>query len=174
VCAQERAPSRRSLAPWWEAFGFEDARDRGTCDAMPDVLQRSLNSRVPPPRIIGRHPHHEAPNLLSHARSPLAAARVRPFPGHQLPMAAKNGVGCDKRCEQPVTGGYAEHKMNARLSSHEPAPTQPATRSRIRSCPAVSVMGRRGANVRPPLTESRPHAELFFVRRRRGRQTHWT
>jgi len=56
VRSQERAPSRRPLATWWDAFGLADARDRGTRDTMPHVLQRPLNARVPPLRTVGHHP----------------------------------------------------------------------------------------------------------------------
>jgi hypothetical protein len=79
---------------------------------MPDVLQRTLDPRVSPLRIVSRHPHHEPSNDFLHARSPKALAWVRPFPGHQLPMPPKNRVWCDEGRElmqQAATNSLPQH-----------------------------------------------------------------
>jgi len=68
--AQECVPRCRPLTTWWNAFGSEDGRDRRPGNTMPDVLQRSLDPRVSPLRIVSRHPHDEPSNRCRHARSP--------------------------------------------------------------------------------------------------------
>ena len=114
--AQERAPGRRPLTARRKAFGLEDARNRRPGNTMPDVLQRPLDPRVSPLRIVGRHAHHETPNLLLHARSPWALAWVRPFPGDQLPVPSQNRVGRDERRE------LAQHAATKALAEHRETP----------------------------------------------------
>ena len=46
-----------------------------------------------PARILGRHPHDEAANLQEHVGPSRPALRIRPFPGDELPVPAKNRVG---------------------------------------------------------------------------------
>jgi hypothetical protein len=58
---------------------------------MADVLQRALNPRVAPRRILGGHPHNEPLNLWHHA-APARRAGVRPFPGDQLPVPTQQCV----------------------------------------------------------------------------------
>jgi len=67
--AQECVPGCRPLSTRRQAFGSKDARDRGTGDTMPHVLQRTLEPCVPPPQIFSCHPHDEPPNGLTHAWS---------------------------------------------------------------------------------------------------------
>ena len=64
---------------------------------MPDVLQRALDTRVAPRRILLRHSHDQPPDLDQHAATAEPAAGVRPFPGDELSMAAQNRVGRDDR-----------------------------------------------------------------------------
>jgi hypothetical protein len=60
--------------------------------AMPDVLQRSLDSCVDPGGILFRHPHRQTPNLRQHSTTTHATSGVRPLPGDELPMPAKQRV----------------------------------------------------------------------------------
>ena len=66
---------------------------------MIQILQRALDARVAPARILGRHPHDEAANLREHAGPSRTTLRVRPFPGDELPVPSKNRVGCEKAAE---------------------------------------------------------------------------
>ena len=59
---------------------------------MTHVLQRALNARVTPARILAGHPNHEAPNLGPHSRAS-GSPVVGPFPRSQFAMRSKNGVG---------------------------------------------------------------------------------
>ena len=64
---------------------------------MTKILQRALNARIAPARILGRHPYDEAANLREHAGPSRAVLRVRPLPGDELPVPAENRVGRDDR-----------------------------------------------------------------------------
>ena len=64
---------------------------------MAHVLQRPLNPRVAPPRILRGHPHHQSPNLGEHPRPPWAPPEVGPFPGNQFAVPPKNRVGRHER-----------------------------------------------------------------------------
>src|SRR5215207_1146910 len=43
--------------------------NRGSGDAMPEVIQGTLNPAVAPRRILTRHPNDQLPDLAEHARS---------------------------------------------------------------------------------------------------------
>ena len=64
---------------------------------MAHVLQRPLNARVSPARILRRHPQDQTPNLGEHPRSAWSLPGVGPFPRNQFAMPSQNGVGRDKR-----------------------------------------------------------------------------
>ena len=53
--------------------------------------------RVYPGRIVGRHPHDQAPNLREHGGASRPTLRVRPFPRDELPVPAPNRIGRDNR-----------------------------------------------------------------------------
>lgn len=61
VCLHERSPRHRALTAWWNALGAQDARDCGTTDVVVQVLQRTLNTRAAPRRILSRHPGDRRP-----------------------------------------------------------------------------------------------------------------
>ena len=62
---------------------------------MPDVLQGPLDARIAPGRILFRHPHRQAPNLRQHSTTAWATSCVRPLPGDELTMPAKQRVRRD-------------------------------------------------------------------------------
>ena len=90
---------------------LEDRGDGRPCHAMTQILQRALDARVAPARILGRHPHDQAANLREHVGPSGAALRVRPFPRDELPVPAENRVGRDNRRnlrQKPTTERRAE------------------------------------------------------------------
>ena len=97
VRPQKRLPRGRPFRHRRHARRLQDPRDRRAADAMPDVLQRALDPRVAPRRILLRHPHDQPPNLGEHAAPTRPGRRVRPLPGDQLPMPAEQRVGRDDR-----------------------------------------------------------------------------
>ena len=76
---------------------LEDRGDRRPRHAMPQILQRALNAGVAPARILGRHPHGQAANLGKYAGPSTSTRLVRPFPGDEHPVPAKNRIGRDNR-----------------------------------------------------------------------------
>jgi transposase InsO family protein len=123
--AEESAPRGRALATGWDAFRFQDARDRGSRDAMAHVLQRPLNARIAPARILHCHPHRQAPNLGEHARSPRSPPPVGPFPRNQVAMPSKDGVGGDERrhvLQYGASEPLPEHRETPALSIRQPQP----------------------------------------------------
>jgi hypothetical protein len=64
---------------------------------MTQILERSLDSRITPPRILRRHAENEPPNLAMHARSARPPRPRCPLPRDQLAMPAKERVWCHKR-----------------------------------------------------------------------------
>jgi len=64
---------------------------------MTHVLSRTLNTCVPPGRILRRHSHYLAPNLSEHAGASSAAPGVGPLPRDQFAMPSENCVGRDER-----------------------------------------------------------------------------
>ena len=62
---EEGAPSGRALTTWRDALGLQDAGNRGPGDTMTEILERSLDARVPPARIVRRHPDNQASDLNS-------------------------------------------------------------------------------------------------------------
>ena len=100
VSAQERLPGGR--APWhgWQSVGLEDACNRRTSDAVPDVCQRALDPGVAPRRILSRHPHDKRLDLAQHACPPRRAPRIRPLSSDQLATPAEERVRRDQGCDR--------------------------------------------------------------------------
>ena len=60
---------------------------------MANVLERALDSRVAPRRILRRHPHDELTDLYQDT-TPSGSPGVRPFSGDQLAMPPQQGIRC--------------------------------------------------------------------------------
>ena len=123
--AEKRAPGHRPLTAGWNAFRFQDARNRGSRHAMANVLQRSLNTGVAPVRILRRHPNHEAPNLSEHPRPPWSSPCVGPFPRNQFAMPSKNRVRRDERrhlSQNAASKSLPEHREPPSLGIVQPQP----------------------------------------------------
>jgi hypothetical protein len=108
------------------ALSLEDERDCRTGDTMPQILQRPLNARVSPLRIVGRHSHDQSPDFLPHARSGAALPRAGPFPGHQLTVPSKNGVGRHEGralAQQAASKPLAQHRETTPLIVVQSQPT---------------------------------------------------
>ena len=64
---------------------------------MPEVLERSLDPRIAPARIIGRHPNHETADFHVHTGSTRPRRRICPLPHYQFAVPPENGVRRDDR-----------------------------------------------------------------------------
>jgi hypothetical protein len=64
---------------------------------MAEILERTLNPRVAPRRILRRHANHQTLNLCPDTGSSRSASGVRPLARHQLAMPSENGVRRDDR-----------------------------------------------------------------------------
>jgi len=111
---QKRLPRRRPLTTWWDALLLENRRNGRPRHAMTEVLQRALDAGIAPGRILGRHSHDQASNRREHCGPSRPALRVRPFPGDELPMPAKNRIRRDNRGnlrQDPATKTRAEARQ---------------------------------------------------------------
>ena len=87
--------------------------NRRTAYVMPEVLQRTSDSRIPSGRILLRHPHDQPPDLREDARTARSARRARPLARDELAMPAQDRIGRDNR---------------RNLAQHTSAQTLPAPR----------------------------------------------
>jgi hypothetical protein len=71
---------------------FEDPGNRRTPDAMPDVLQGTLDPRVAPRGILLRHSYNQPPDLDEDAPTARGPGCVGPFPSNQLTMPPKQRI----------------------------------------------------------------------------------
>ena len=113
--------------------GVQDARDRRTTDAVAHVLQRALNPRVAPRRILGRHPNHQRSKMCLQASAPAAAATDR------------------STCAPPARGASAESCPASRSS--RPARAG-ADRGDDPVRPGVAARGHRNAGAAPQAAPS--------------------
>src|SRR4029450_880965 len=63
VRLKKRLPRGRALWYWRQPRRLQDPPNRRAAHAMTHVLERALDSRVTPGRILGRHPHDELADL---------------------------------------------------------------------------------------------------------------
>src|SRR5690242_6614929 len=63
---------------------------------MAEILERTLDPRVAPRRVLFRHPHHELSDLGEYAATSYPLG-VGPFPGNALPVPSEQRVGRDDR-----------------------------------------------------------------------------
>jgi hypothetical protein len=99
VRLHKRSPRRRALPTRWNPMRVQDARNRGTTNAVAHVLQCALNPRVDPRRILRRHPNHQRSDVCLQTRTTAAAATIRPFARHQLTMPAQDRPWRHDRCD---------------------------------------------------------------------------
>lgn len=64
---------------------------------MAEAFQGPLDPRVPPHRVLLRHPDRQLADLAEHARSTDASSSVRPFPRDELSVPPQDGVERDHR-----------------------------------------------------------------------------
>jgi hypothetical protein len=117
------------------ALLLENRGDRRPCHAMTEVLQRALDARVAPGRVLGRHPHDEAANLRKRVGPPGAAPAMRPFPRDKLPVPAKNRVRGDNRRDvrqQPTTEERATGSQAPSVVVREAQTMSPVQARRVR------------------------------------------
>ena len=90
---------------------------------MIQILQRALDARVAPPRVLSRHPHDEAADLREHTGPSGTPFRVRPFPGDEVPVPSQNRVGRDDRRDlrqHPTTQPFAEGGQPSPVTIRQP------------------------------------------------------
>lgn len=112
MCTEEGAPGGRAFRTWRDALGLQDAGNRGPSDTMTKILERSLDARVPPARIVRRHPDNQASDLNQHSRSARPPSREGPLPRNQIAMPSENGVGRDER------RNFSQHAASESLPQH--------------------------------------------------------
>jgi hypothetical protein len=83
---------------------------------MADVLERALDPRVAPRRILHRHPHNKLTNFDQDTASS-GFPGVRPLPGDQLAMPPQQRVRCRDRRDRPQ-GRTAETEGSRRPQHH--------------------------------------------------------
>jgi len=76
---------------------------------MANILQRALNPRVAPRRILLRHAHHELADLGQDTATPGSLLRKRPLARHQVSMPAQQRVRRDE-CRHITQGGSTQPK----------------------------------------------------------------
>ena len=113
VGAQERAPRHRPLTAGRNALVLEDLGDRRAGNPMAEVLERSLDARIAPARIVSRHSNNQASDLNQYRGSARPLPDIGPFPRDQLAVSSENGVWRDESRD---------------LSQHAPAESQPQHR----------------------------------------------
>ena len=89
---QERLSRCRTLWYGRNAARPQNPRDRRPPDLVPEILQRTLDPRVPSSRILLRHPPDQLANLGEDAAPACGLLGVGPFPGDELPDAS--GATC--------------------------------------------------------------------------------
>ena len=149
--AEKRAPGGRPLTTGWDAFRFQDVRDRGSSHAMAHVLQRPLNPRVAPGRILCGHPHHQTANLGEHPRSPWSPPGVGPFPRNQFAMPSKNRVRLDERGNLEQCGAsepLPQHRETPPLRIVQPRPPAGQLRLSARDSPREGTRSHHAARAR--------------------------
>jgi thiol-disulfide isomerase/thioredoxin len=114
--AQKCPPRHRPLAARWNPLFSQDLGDRGSRDAMIQVLQRTLDARVAPAGIVPCHPDHQATDLHVHTGPTRLPLRVRPLPCNQLSVPSENRIrGDDRRDlrENPTPKPLSENSQPA-------------------------------------------------------------
>jgi hypothetical protein len=78
---------------------------------MADVLERALDPRVTPRRVLRRHSHDQLTDIDGHT-APSGACRVRPFARNQLAVPPEQRVG--RRDRRNVPQGCAADAVRSR------------------------------------------------------------
>ncbi len=85
---------------------------------MPDVLERPLDSRVPPSMILPCHADDQVGDDLHDPWSARGSTFVRPLLGNELSVPTQDRVGSDDRChldERPSPDGFTPNRESAAL-----------------------------------------------------------
>ena len=101
--AQELAPGGRD-APrsGVDAVGPEHLGDRANRHPVPEVEQLTLDALVTPGRVVGGQPHDQRGELVGDRGTAEMAIGVRPAPGNEEPVPAKQRLGPDAECRPPL------------------------------------------------------------------------
>ena len=122
----EKLAPGRSFASLWsgiDAVFPEDVGDGRPTNAVADVQQRALNSRVSPARVLSGHSHGEIGDGSHDSRSALASSLVGPLRSDELTVPSKNGVRRDERSDfikSTTANGLAANCESAALIVCQP------------------------------------------------------
>jgi hypothetical protein len=135
VRPQEGMPRGRTLRDWRQPRRLQDPANRRAAHAMANVLERALDPRVTPCRILCRHPHDELPDFEKYP-APTSLSSVRPLPRNQLAMPSQQPVG--RRDGRDLPQGRAAHPVCPRrqpsaivVGQTQPTPAKLATQEPV-------------------------------------------
>jgi len=94
---QENLPRCRAFRHRRNPLRLQNPSDRGSPDAMADILQCTEDPSVAPGGILLSHAHHQAPDLREHASTARGWLRIRPFPRDELSVPTQKRIGGDDR-----------------------------------------------------------------------------
>jgi len=91
-----------AFGSWVDAMLPQDGGDGPPADLVAQVGEGSLNPRVAPIAILGRHAHDQLPNFCGHGWPAWSAPQMAVvFPCDQVPVPGEQGVRAHNRPELP-------------------------------------------------------------------------
>ena len=106
VGSEKLVPCRRPYRAGRDALLLQGLGDRGSGDAVSDLLQLALDAAVAPARVLRRHAHDELPDLLhARGRARSVAACAPPSPCGSSRLRERVAPGRSRRsCPGPERG----------------------------------------------------------------------
>ena len=99
---------------------LQDVGDGSAGYTMPKVGERTLDSGIPPTRILPCNTDREIRDLFHDPRSARfpSSGAVIPFNGNQFAVPSHDRIGCNNGsdlAQNPVADGFASHRQSASL-----------------------------------------------------------
>ena len=142
---------------------------------MAEILERTLNTRVAPGRILRCHANYQAPNLRQDTGPPRSASGVRPLARHQLAMPSEYGVRRDDRGhprERATPEALADHGETPAFIIAQPQPSTVQLRPEHAIFFAEELNDVELLSIKPP--EQRRKEQVERNHARSLRQRRWT
>ena len=92
VGPEKRPPGGGPVRGRWDPVGLEHLGDRTPGHDMAQVLERPLDARVAPPRILSGDPQNEGRDLAHDPRTAWPLRREGPLPSDRLPVPSQDRV----------------------------------------------------------------------------------